>query len=228
MPGLGPFFALDVHPAGADPVPPWLAFAELLSADGGRLRARAEAVREALAGRGGCPVDAVPLRVAVSVMHLGLAARLIAPAVAAAALGGLSRLGLAAGGLWWQDQLGRPVPLSVPVAGGGGPPPGVIDDLVAPLTEAAGALVPVSPRVLWGNVASAISGAAGQIAGQRPELAPAAWAAARELAGHPSLSRERAEPGPGFRRSSCCLIYQLSPGPARAICGDCVLGVAAP
>jgi FhuF-like iron-sulfur protein len=228
LPGLGPFFALDVHPAGADPVPPWLAFAELLSADGGRLRARAEAVREALAGRGGCPVDAVPLRVAVSVMHLGLAARLIAPAVAAAALGGLPRLGLAAGGLWWQDQLGRPVPLSVPVAGGGGPTPGVIDDLVAPLTEAAGALVPVSSRVLWGNVASAISGAAGQIAGQRPELAPAAWAAARELAGHPSLSRERAEPGPGFRRSSCCLIYQLSPGPARAICGDCVLGVAAP
>jgi ferric iron reductase protein FhuF len=116
------------------------------------------------------------------------------------------------------------VPLSVPAAGDSGQPPGVIDDLVAPLTEAAGALVPVSPRVLWGNVASAISGAAGQIAGQRPELAEAAWAAAREFARHPSLSQERAAPGPGFRRSSCCLIYQLSPGPARAICGDCVLG----
>jgi hypothetical protein len=227
LPGLGPFFAVDVHPAGADPVPPWLAFGELISPDGVRLRARAEAVREALAGRGGCPVDAVPLRVAVSVMHLGLAARLIAPAVAAAALGDLPRLGLEADGLWWQDQLGRPVPLSVPVAGGSGQPPGVIDDLVAPLTEAAGALVPVSPRVLWGNVASAVSGAAGQIAGQRSGLAPAAWAAARELAGHPSLSQERSAPGPGFRRSSCCLIYQLSPGPARAICGDCVLGLAA-
>ncbi|HEV8222437.1 MAG TPA: (2Fe-2S)-binding protein [Streptosporangiaceae bacterium] len=208
-------------------MPPWLAFGELISPDGVRLRARAEAVREALAGRGGCPVDAVPLRVAVSVMHLGLAARLIAPAVAAAALGDLPRLGLEADGLWWQDQLGRPVPLSVPVADGNGKPPGVIDDLVAPLTEAAGALVPVSPRVLWGNVASAVSGAAGQIAGQRPGLAPAAWAAAGDLAGHPSLSQERSAPGPGFRRSSCCLIYQLSPGPARAICGDCVLGLAA-
>jgi ferric iron reductase protein FhuF len=100
----------------------------------------------------------------------------------------------------------------------------VIDDLVAPLTGAAGALVPVSPRVLWGNVASAISSAAGQIAAQRPGLAEAAWAAAREFAGHPQLSQERAVPGPGFRRSSCCLIYQLTAGPARAICGDCVLG----
>jgi hypothetical protein len=218
---------VDVHPAGADPVPPWRAFAELLSPGGGRLRARAEAVQRALAGRGGLPVDAVPLRVAVSVMHLGLAARLVAPAVAAAALGGLPSLGLTPGGLWWQDQLGRPVPLSVPLPGGrgsGGRPPGVIDALIVPLTGAAGALAPVSPRVLWGNVASAISGAAGQIAGQRPGLAGSAWAAARELAGHPLLRQERQVPGPGFRRSSCCLIYQLSPGPARAICGDCVLG----
>jgi len=98
LPGLGPFFAVDVHPAGAIPAPPWLAFAELLSPGGGRLRARAEAVRRALAGRGGLGVDAVPLRVAVSVMHLGLAARLIAPAVAAAALGGLPSLGLDPGG----------------------------------------------------------------------------------------------------------------------------------
>ena len=225
MPGLGPFFAVDVHPDGAVPAAPWLAFAELLSPGGGRLQARAEAVRRALAGPGGLPADAVPLRVAVSVMHLGLAARLIAPAVAAAALGGLPSLGLDPAGLWWQDELGGPVPLSVPAArGSGGQPPRVIDDLVAPLTGAAGALVPVSPRVLWGNVASAISSAAGQIAAQRPGLAEAAWAAARELAGHPSLRRERAAPGPGFRRSSCCLIYQLSPGPARAICGDCVLG----
>ena len=216
---------MDVHPAGAAPVPPWLAFAELLPPGGGRLRGRADAVRRALAGRGGLPVDAVPLRVAVSVVHLGLAARLIAPAVAAAALGDLPSLGLEPDGLWWQDELGGPVPLSLPAGRGpGGRPPRVIDDLVAPLTAAAGALVPVSPRVLWGNVASAISSAAGQVAVQRPDLAGAAWAAARELAGHPRLSQERAAPGPAFRRSSCCLIYQLSPGPDRAICGDCVLG----
>ena len=74
-------------------------------------------------------------------------------------------------------------------------------------------------RLVWDRELSA-----GQIAAQRPDLAPAAWAAARELAGHPRLSGERVPPGPGFRRSSCCLIYQLAPGPARAICGDCVLG----
>lgn len=223
---------MQVHPAGAAPPAPWLAFAELTGPGGrgeggGPLRARAEAVRRALAGRGGYLVDAVPLRVAVSVTHLGLAARLLAPAVAAAALGGLDGLSLDPGGLWWQDQLGGPVPLSVPAPGDGGHRPGggglVIDELIAPLTGAAGALVPVSPRILWGNVASAISSAAGQIAAQRPDLAEAAWAAARDFARHPQLSQELVPPGPGFRRSSCCLIYQLSPGLARAICGDCVL-----
>ncbi len=116
---------MDVHPAGAVPAPPWLAFAELLA---GRRAAAGQggSGARALAGRGGLPVDAVPLRVAVSVMHLGLAARLIAPAVAAAALGGLPSLGLDPGGLWWQDQLGGPVPLSVPAARGSGgrPAPG--------------------------------------------------------------------------------------------------------
>ena len=81
---------MDVHPAGAVPAPPWLAFAELLSPGraGGCAPGRKRSARRWPAVR--APADAVPLRVAVSVTHLGLAARLIAPAVAAAALGGLT------------------------------------------------------------------------------------------------------------------------------------------
>ena len=217
------------HAADAAPPPPWRLFADLVS-PGGALAGRAESVRQVLASRGGLPVEAVPPRVAASVTHLGLAARLLAPAVAAAAMGASERLDLDPGGLWWQDELGGPVPLSVPAPapGDGGRRPGraglVIDELIVPLTEITAGLFPVSLRVLWGNVTSGISSAAGQIAAQRTELAGSAWAVARDFARHPRLSSEQVPPGPGFRRASCCLIYQLTPGPARAICGDCVLG----
>ena len=92
------------------------------------------------------------------------------------------------------------MPLSVPAPGDGGHRPGggglVIDELIAPLTEAAGALVPVSPRVLWGNVASAVSGAAAQIAAQRPDLAGAAWAAARDSPATRGSARSGCRPAP--------------------------------
>jgi ferric iron reductase protein FhuF len=118
----------------------------------------------------------------------------------------------------------RPAPGTGPRwAGPGGACDRLVGDVIAPLTAAVARLAPVSPRVLWGNVASAGNSAAAQIAVQRPDLAPAAWAAARALASHPRLSTERTPPGPAFRRSSCCLIYQLTPGPAHAICKDCVL-----
>ena len=83
-------------------------------------------------------------------------------------------------------------------------------------------LVSVSPRVLWGNVASAVNGAAAQIASQRPDLSRPAWAAATALFASPRLGRERQPPGPAFRRSSCCLIYKIS-GRREDVCGDCVL-----
>jgi FhuF 2Fe-2S C-terminal domain len=222
--GLGPFFAVRVHRPGAVPAPPWRPLRELTERPEPLLR-RIRAVRAALAGQGG----EVPLRVAASVMQQGLAARVLAPAVAAAALGGPGWLDLRLGGLWWQDRLGGPVPLSVPEPGGG--PRGgalavALDEVIVPISVATGRLVPVSGRVLRGNAASAISSAAALVAAQRPGLAPAALAAARSLAGHPWLSGEPAPPGPGFRRSSCCLIYQLSPGRPRQVCGDCVLAPA--
>jgi hypothetical protein len=183
----------------------------------------------------------------------------IAPAVAAAAAG--RRLAMPLAGLWWQDTLGGPVPLSVPAPGDApadpGPGPGspadlgtptdpgwlagpdagpgspagpecrrVLEEVVTPLTEAIAGLVPVSPRVLWGNVASAVNSAALQVAAGRPGLSDRAWAVASALLASPRLSGETRRPGPAFRRQSCCLIYKIAPGRARSaggVCGDCVL-----
>jgi hypothetical protein len=238
------------------PVPPWRPVSEL-AAPSGALRDRIASVRAALAARGGLPVDAIEPRVAASAVHLGLAARLTAPALGAAVL--CCPLDLRPGGLWWQVGAGGPVPLSVPapqassgsqapvsacevhgrgtgrrepgpVAGNGlSPIPGdwdrlLVDEVLAPVTAAIGRLVPVSGRVLWGNVASAVNAAAAQVARRRPDLAAGAWQAAARLFASPGLRGERHPPGPAFRRSSCCLFYRLAPGDPSAVCGDCVLG----
>jgi ferric iron reductase protein FhuF len=132
------------------------------------------------------------------------------------------------------------VPLSVQLPAGGGErlagagcgEPAVLaedwdrllfDELLAPLTAAIARLVPVSDRVLWGNVASAVNAAAAQVARQRPDLAAGAWQAADRLFGSPWLRTEPNPPGPAFRRASCCLFYRLAPREPHAVCGDCVL-----
>lgn len=229
--GLGPFFAVSSHPPAAAPVPPWRPVGEMLGPSG-PLRERIASVRAALASRNGLAVDAVEPRVAASTVHLGMAARLASPALGAVALG--CPLDLRPGGLWWQQASGGPVPLSVPApdpgasSDGADPAPGewlgvLLGEVLAPATAAIARLVPVSGRVLWGNVASAVNAAARQLAGQRPELAAGAWQAAAGLFASPLLDTERQPPGPAFRRSSCCLFYRAAPGGRADVCGDCVL-----
>jgi hypothetical protein len=242
---IGPYFAVSAHPPGAAPAAPWRPAGELASPSGA-LRDRVAAVRATLAARGDRAAADIEPRVAASTVHLGLVARLIAPGLGAAVLGG--RLDLRPGGLWWQDVVGGPAPLSVPVSGPAGEWDRLLmDELVAPVTAAIALLAPVSGRVLWGNVASAVNAAAAGVARQRPDLAAAAWQAAGQLFGNRRLEAERHPPGPAFRRSSCCLFYRLAlsdqeapsypQAPARprsparprvqvdpsAVCGDCVL-----
>jgi hypothetical protein len=238
---LGPFFAVGSHRPGATPVAPWRPVSELTDPTGatgpaGPLRDRMGAVRAALADRasgGSRATGEVEPRVAASALHLGLMARLVAPALGSAVLGNPDDM--RPGGLWWQDEIGGPVPLSVPAppsapaVGGERLTPGewgerFIDEIVAPVTAAIARLVSLSDCVLWGNVASAVNAAAAQVARQRPDLAGDAWHVAAGLFCSPRLSRERHPPGPGFRRLSCCLFYRLAPGSPSAICGDCVLG----
>jgi len=171
-------------------------------------------VRERLAAAGGRRTADIELRVAASVTQLGLCARLIAPVLGAAALGGGLHVDL--GEAWWAPPPGGPFGLSLPrtalTAGDEGEPLAVLAGPVTALTRAT-APMSVSAQVLWGNVASAVNGAAAMIAAARPELAPAAAVAAGAMLSFPALagSYQGRVATPGFRRHSCCLIYQLAP-----------------
>lgn len=194
---FGPFFAISLH--AAPPPTPWRPLSEL----GPKSADRVAEVQVSLG---------TDLRVAASIAQLGLVARLVAPVLAAAARHGVL-LDLTGG--YWQPPLTSTFALSLP----DGRASVAADALaacvqagpVAELTAAIGRLATVPPRVLAGNIASAVNGAALQ-------LGPAAYpAAAALLAGIPS---EDAYPGPGFRRRSCCLRYRV---PRAGLCGDCVL-----
>jgi ferric iron reductase protein FhuF len=226
---LGPFFAVEGHDQTARPGLPWRPLTDLTtSADS--MAHRITAVRQALGERGGMPDTAVELRVAASVTQLGLVARFVSPLLAALARG--HAIAMPPDKVWWQDAIGGPVPLSIPVpsdrrVGSARSAAevchGLIVDLVEPVTATTALIGSVSRRVLWGNIASAVNGAALQVATARADLARASWRAAQVFFQRPELADERDSPGPGFRRSSCCLIYRLAPGAPPSICGDCVL-----
>ncbi|MEN3357784.1 MAG: hypothetical protein V7637_1766 [Mycobacteriales bacterium] len=197
---------------------PWRPLSELVDRPE-RLEARVRAVRVALAGGAGRPVDDIDPRVATSVAQLGLVARLLAPRIAAVALG-FGHLAVGPGDVWWQDRLGGPFPLSV-ANNGAGPVPGS-GSLVDLLTAATADRFPVAPRVLWGNVASAANSAARLVAVTRPDRATAARDAADTILSDPRIEDGELRSGPSFRRRSCCLIYRLS-DTREAVCADCVL-----
>ncbi|MHB8188354.1 MAG: hypothetical protein ACYDDU_20260 [Dermatophilaceae bacterium] len=233
---LGPFFAVSIHPPAAIPGQPWRPLLDLVEQPG-LMMARIDAVRTFLAA--GRPVQAVEHRVAASVTHLGLVARLIAPALALVVTTGhppctdLSRL-------WWQDEFGGAFPLSIPDITGATfshqPTDAVkdaallcenlIDGPIRALTDAVAATVPVSAHVLQGNIASAINSAATLIGSQRSDLQHASRAAADALLHDPELNPAKSPSGKTFRRSSCCLIYRASPtrtASRESTCGDCIL-----
>lgn len=223
---LGPYFAVDVHRPGSPVRPPWQPLSELTDSPGA-LAGRIGEVRERLAAAAGCPAAAVEFRVAASIAQLGLCARLLSPALGAAAAG--RALSIEVAQARWVPALGGPFRLSLAEeAMAAGPDTAATAALLAgPVTQIVRAVeaMAVSPRVLWGNVASAVNGAATMIAAARPDLAAAAASATATALRYPALAGTyQGSPGAGFRRRNCCLIYRLSPpGPAR-YCGDCVLG----
>jgi ferric iron reductase protein FhuF len=99
----------------------------------------------------------------------------------------------------------------------------VLDGPVRDLVEAT-ARLSVSRRVLWGNVASAVNGAASMIATGQPAWADRSRMIASLLLDQPPLQGTSAASATGgFRRRSCCLIYRAAPNAAGAVCGDCVI-----
>ena len=228
---LGPFFTLHTHDPLLPPAPPWRPVCEL--ADGSAaLLERVTAVRSYLAAAGGQPDGAVEPRVAASVTHLGIAARILSPALALAVLGNTRPLALT--GMHWQPVPGGAFPLSLPrehlrPGSTRAPAPdrwaaALVEGPLRELVVATGALS-VSPRVLWGNVASAINGATAVLSGAAPAHARGARELAALLLAQPLL-RDAAAGAAGtsrFQRRNCCLIYRAAPKGAGAVCGDCVL-----
>jgi len=236
----GPYFALEPWAEGTG----WRQ-ASLLAADPAVLTDRVSYARAVIAGRAGIAPAAVAERVAASIVFLGLASRLVSPSLGAAVLGGVVPY-LTLDNLWWRPVDGGPVRLAV---GGSGPVTGreiggaasgrQLDDAAAllsercvqgmaePVASAFQALFRLSPLVLRGNIASALAGAAGELARSFPDRAETAGQlTARILALGPLrgtgelVQPDVSQPRRFLVRRSCCLYYRV---PGVGTCGDCVL-----
>ncbi|WP_405010077.1 (2Fe-2S)-binding protein [Kitasatospora sp. NBC_01539] len=229
---IGPYFAVRTGAPGGAPPDGFRPLRELYATGPGSPIARKSAAAARQLG------TAEP-RVAASIVHLGLAARLWSVALGTAALGGAvpdldpdrAHFALPPQGpldLWLPHAFRLPRPA---VTGPGDP---LVEQLhrtvvvanLASLAAAVRSVAPVAPRLLDGNAASALAGTV-RVLGNDPELrrtgaARTAAALARALLDSPPLLGTGTHTGPdptAFRRNSCCLYYRV---PGGGVCGDCV------
>ncbi|WP_343233396.1 (2Fe-2S)-binding protein [Streptomonospora sp. PA3] len=198
---------------------------------GDLLERECRAVRAGLAAAAGLPLAAVEQRAAASLCYQGLASRLLSPQVAAALCHGVVAPPAA---LRWRVAGGR---LRLALGEGAGaaaaadrPRAEAAADLLAehvlsavlvPLADALRARSRLAPRLLYGNAASALAGAASALAAARPPRAADAFTLARLLLDRPPLRGLGAfapAGGTGFARRTCCLYYRV---PGGGVCGDC-------
>ncbi|MFE1525523.1 (2Fe-2S)-binding protein [Streptomyces rochei] len=170
-------------------------------------------------------------RVAASVAHQGLAARLWSVTLGCAALYGRVP-DLAPRLLRWDPDASAPDDLWLtgvrPLPGDAATAAGVVlRDHIAPLTAAVHARYRVATGLLWGNAASALAGAGRELdrwarRSGRPDTAERARALTAGLLAHPLLAGTgtltAVRDGIAFRRRSCCLYYRV---PGSGVCGDC-------
>lgn len=218
---LGPYFAITDYP-GSAPDGGWQPLAGLIT-DPAALSIRIETVRARLS-----PGDRLAERRPVaSAVLLGLAARLLSPMLASAILDG-RLLDLRLPGLYWLPSPDSGFPLAIPADSA--PATDLATGLAEVLTGPIGELVagvraacPLSPRVAWGNVGSALNGAAIVLGQQRPVLASQTYRLTAAVLARPPLNLVDPVAGPAFRRNSCCLLYRIVPAGRDALCADCVL-----
>lgn len=195
---MNPYFALETPSSLSG----WTALSSF--ADPARLRARVARTRSAL-GDG-------PMRAAASVDFLGCASRVASPALLSLVESGTVPV-LSLDTVWWRDALPGPIRLAVTASSTSSSlVDAVVSPVLVPLLDAYASTFALSRQVLWGNVASAVNGAAA--------LLGAAPVAAALLSAPPLAGTARSLP-PRFRRNSCCLLYRF---PGAGTCGDCVLG----
>ncbi|MEU5039975.1 (2Fe-2S)-binding protein [Streptomyces griseorubiginosus] len=214
---LGAFFVLRTigDPAETSrPALPTLAQVyENASSDvyGNSLTFRIQKVADAL--------DAPEPRIAASIAHLGLAARLWSVALGCAAVYGRIP-DLSPRRLHWDPDGSAPDDLWLAPREPGESLPGdartladvVLHGHLEPLAAALRTAYRPAGGLLWGNAASALVGAVRQLG---PHGA-GARALAAELLAHPLL--EGTLDPRTLRRRSCCLYYRL---PGGGVCGDC-------
>ncbi|MEV4532635.1 (2Fe-2S)-binding protein [Asanoa sp. NPDC049518] len=227
---VGPYFAWEAWSAGAD----WQPFTDLLRPS--VATARVSVARSTLVGAFGLAPSDVPDRVVASVYFMGVASRLLSAPFGAAVAGGALPLATRAN-LWWRPVPSGPMPIGYGVVRAvpslspgevaGELVAGPLAETVTPLLELFQAEFRLSPKVLWGNVASALAGAAGVLADTMPRHASTAGAvleaalALPPLAGTGSIVRpEPRQPRCFLVRDNCCLYYRI---PGGGTCGDCVL-----
>ncbi|MBV6698996.1 (2Fe-2S)-binding protein [Kitasatospora aureofaciens] len=214
---VGPYFALDTAASLADAPPPdYRPLRELYEGGAeGPLAARMHVVAQRL--------GTDELRVAASILHLGLAARFWSVGVGSAVLlGAVPSLERA----WLRIPDQGPIDLwTPPDPPATGPLADQLHEAVLvgqlePLAEAVRSIVPLSGRLLLGNSASALAGTLRVLDVHAPDAARALVAEVLDrppLAGTGTL---HAGPhGTAFRRTSCCLYYRV--GPSAGVCGDC-------
>lgn len=247
---IGGFFDVTAHPGHADSAPgegPWRRLPELWGPD--VLDARIERTRRLFAERMDVTAEEIEPRVAASVLYQGMAARLVSPAMAAAVVHGVVP---EPGALRWRTISTGPLPLLLfedravpaPRLRDHGPDSTawaaetvqrvIVQGLLEPAAAAFRAQAKLSPKVLTGNLASSVAGAARRIAEVRPEHGDDAHALARALIAAPPLEGSGTFGAPRtvtgarggnhrevqFVRNSCCLYYRL---PGGGKCADCVL-----
>ncbi|MFI9468111.1 (2Fe-2S)-binding protein [Streptomyces sp. NPDC052492] len=173
--------------------------------------------------RVGAALRAPEPRVAASVAHQGLAARLWSAALGCAALYGAVP-DLAPGAMRWDPEGSAPDDLWLTEVR---PLPGdaatladvVLHGHLEPLAAALRARHRLAPGLLRGNAASALAAAARELGRHaRPDVASRAARLSRELLAHPLLTGSGTLTGTAFRRRSCCLYYRV---PGGGVCGDC-------
>ena len=174
--------------------------------------------------------ESVEWRVAASVGHLGLVARLLCPVLGAAVLG----WGLDIGSVRWQSVRGGVLALAFPPTSistapqsawleRGSPQVQSLRDSLGLLLDRTASLS-VSRKVLWGNIASAVNGALVSIVVARPDLSERARLLATAMLRDLVPARSHCgQLGADFRRRSCCLYYRAGPAGTKALCGDCIL-----
>jgi hypothetical protein len=161
-------------------------------------------------------------RIAASIAHQGLAARLWSVALGCAALYGRIP-DLAPQRLHWDPDGSAPDDLWLAPHKAEESLPGdartladvVLHGHLEPLAAALRTEYRLATGLLWGNAGSALAGAARQL-GHRTDLSARARGLAAELLAHPLLAGTL--DSATLRRRSCCLYYRLPDG---GVCGDC-------